>query len=101
MQRYEEFTEVIQASQGKRRYATLYYPRFELKSTDIYLITKRTDRLDLLADRYYGDSRYWIIIAKANKLHNATLRVPIGIRLRIPFPLTNDIIRENFQEAQF
>lgn len=101
MQRYEEFCDVIKVSQGKRRYSTLYYPRFELKSTDIYLITKKTDRLDLLAYRYYGDVRYWTIIAKANKLHNATLRVPIGIRLRIPFPLELGEIREKFTEAQF
>jgi hypothetical protein len=47
VQRYEEFAEVIKASQGKRRYSTLRYPRFELRSSDIYLITKKTDRLDL------------------------------------------------------
>lgn len=101
MQRYEEFAEIITASQGKRRYSSLYYPRFELKSTDIYLITKKSDRLDLLAFRYYGDTRYWVIIAKANRLHNATLRVPVGIRLRIPFPLELDTIQDKFTESQF
>lgn len=101
MQRYEEFSEVITATQGKRRYSTLYYPRFELRSTDIYIVTKKTDRLDLLSNDYYGDVRYWPIIAKANKLHNATLRVPVGIRLRIPFPLDIGEIRTAFQEAQF
>lgn len=101
MQRYEEFADIITApNQNKRRYSSLYYPRFELQSTDIYLITKKSDRLDLLAYRYYGDTRYWVIIAKANKLHNATLRVPPGIRLRIPFPLGVDDIQEKFTEAQ-
>lgn len=101
MQRYEEFAEIIKTEDGKRRYASLYYPRFQLKSTDIYLISKKNDRLDLLAYRYYGDSRFWIIIAKANKLHNATLRVPVGIRLRIPYPLPIDELSELFNEAQF
>lgn len=101
MQRYEEFAEVIKASQGKRRYSTLRYPRFELRSSDIYLITKKTDRLDLLAFSYYGDVRYWVIIAKANKLHNATLRVPVGMRLRIPFPLNSGDVQTLFNDAQF
>lgn len=101
MQRYEEFADIIIASQGKRRYSTLRYPRFELKSSDIYIISKKTDRLDILAFRYYGDVRYWVIIAKANKLHNATLRIPIGTRLRIPFPLNSGDIQTLFSEAQF
>jgi nucleoid-associated protein YgaU len=101
VQRYEEFAEVIKASQGKRRYSTLRYPRFELRSSDIYLITKKTDRLDLLAFSYYGDVRYWVIIAKANKLHNATLRVPVGMRLRIPFPLNSGDVQTLFNDAQF
>jgi nucleoid-associated protein YgaU len=72
-----------------------------LRSSDIYLITKKTDRLDLLAFSYYGDVRYWVIIAKANKLHNATLRVPVGMRLRIPFPLNSGDVQTLFNDAQF
>lgn len=100
MQRYEEFTEKDIFSQNKRRYSTLFYPKFERKTSDIYLITKVSDRLDLLANQYYGDSRYWVIIAKANNLHNSTLRVPIGMRLRIPYPLNNSDIQEMFAERQ-
>lgn len=99
MQRYEQYCGKIQASQGKRRYSTLYYPKLELRSTDIYIITKKTDRLDLLADRYYGDVRYWVLIAKANKLHNSTLRIPVGTRLRIPYPLNLDDINVRFDAA--
>lgn len=101
MLRYKEFTEVIKTDEGKRRYATLYYPKFEKKSSDQYIICKITDRLDLLAFQYYGDSRYWIVLAKANKLNNATIKPPIGFRLRIPFPLNNVEIEELFRNAQF
>lgn len=101
MQRYEQFAEIIQASQRKRRYSTLYYPRFERKTSDIYIITKLSDRMDLLAYQYYGDPRYWPIIAKANNLHNATIKPPVGIRLRIPYPLDNQEIEARFNEAQF
>lgn len=100
MQRYEEFAEVIiDRNNAKRRYGTLYYPDFEARATDIYLITNIGHRLDLLSYQYYGDVRFWPIIAKANKLHAATIRPPLGIRLRIPFPLNYDEIQEAFLEA--
>jgi len=99
MQRYDEFTEIIHTRQGKRRFSSLYYPKLEKKSSDTYIITKSSDRLDLLSFQYYGDARYWVLIAKANKLHNATVRVPIGIRLRIP-DLRLDEIEQLFLNAQ-
>ena len=101
MQRYEQFAEIIKVSQGKRRYSTMYYPKLERKTSDIYLIAKSSDRLDLLAYQYYGDVRYWVIIAKANNLHNATLRPPVGIRIRIPYPLNSGDIESLFIDAQF
>lgn len=100
MQRYEEFTDVIiDGENNKRRYGTLYYPDFEPKSSDIYIVTNIGHRLDLLAYQYYGDVRFWPIIAKANKLHTATIRPPLGQRLRIPYPLNYDEIAAGFLEA--
>jgi len=87
MQRYEKYTDKIVASQGKRRYSTLYYPKLKEKTTDRYIISKKSDRLDLLAYTHYNDQRLWWIIAKANRIGHGTLRIPAGIRLRIPYPL--------------
>jgi nucleoid-associated protein YgaU len=101
MQRYEEFTETIVANKGKRRYETLYYPKFEKRSSDIYIITKRLDRLDNIAHQYYGDPRFWVIIAKSNKLHAGSIHPPVGFRLRIPYPLNIGDIEERFRNAQF
>ncbi len=101
MLRYQEFSEIITASQGKRRYASLYYPKMEPKASDIYMIANKMDRLDLLAYEYYGDARMWVIIAKANTLHAATLRIPPGLRIRIPYPLDYDQIQDQFNEKQF
>jgi len=100
MLRYLEFSEIITASQGKRRYASLYYPKMEPKASDVYIIANKMSRLDLLAYEYYGDSRLWVIIAKANTLHAATLRIPTGIRIRIPYPLEYDQLQEQFIEKQ-
>lgn len=101
MQRYEEFTEPIFASQNKRRYSTIYYPKFERRSSDKYIVTKRLQRLDLIAYQEYGDSRYWVILAKANTIPKGTLVVPPGFRLRIPYPLNSGEISELFRDVQF
>lgn len=100
MQRYNEYTEILKTNDGKRRYSTLYYPKIERRSSDIYIISKSSDRLDLLAYENYGDARYWVILAKVNKLHNATIRIPTGTRLRIPFPLSPSDVDLFFREAQ-
>jgi hypothetical protein len=101
MQRYDEFVDKILANKGKRRYETLYYPKFEKRSSDIYIITKRLDRLDNIANKYYGDPRFWVILAKANKLHAGSIHPPVGVRLRIPYPLNTGDIGDLFKNAQF
>lgn len=101
MLRYQEFTETLKNEEGKRRYSTLYYPKFEPRPSDIYIICNASDRFDLLAYQYYGDTRFWPVLAKANKLNNATIKPPVGFRLRIPWPLNAGDINEKFQDAQF
>lgn len=101
MQRYEEFAEIIKTPEGKRRISTLYYPKLERISSDVYIITKMSDRLDNLAFDHYGDTRYWVIIAKANNLHFPTIRVPPGIRLRIPFFTNHATIETAFRNKQY
>lgn len=100
MLRYQQFAEtIIDPVNNKRRYGTLYYPDIEPKSTDIYLITGMSDRLDLIAFRYYGDTRFWPVLARANKLHAASIRPPMGFRLRVPYPLDIGEIQDGFLEA--
>ena len=59
-------------------------PNIPLSSSDIYLHTKVGDRLDLLANQYYGDVTMWWIIAKANHLGKGTLQIKPGTKIRIP-----------------
>ncbi len=100
MQRYEKFSVVIKVTQGKRRYSTMFYPIPDRKSSDRYIVAKKNDRLDLIASDVYGDPRKWVLIAKANKLHNGTIRIPTGIRLWIPFPYDDLEILERFTDKQ-
>ena len=100
MQRYEKYSEIITTStRRKRRYSTMYYPTPERKTTDIFIITKRNDRLDLLANEYYNDPRKWVLLAKANRLHD--LIVPAGIQLWIPYPYNAENIDVDFTNKQF
>jgi phage tail protein X len=51
---------------------------------DTYIIAIQGDRLDNLAYKYFGDSRLWWILARANYLGKGDLTVPIGKQIRIP-----------------
>ena len=70
---------------GVRFYTTTLYPEIPLSSTDIYVITTDGDRLDILAQQYYGNSNhYWIIAAANSNVPRGTLNLPPGTQLRIP-----------------
>jgi len=71
------------------RYNTTRYPAFPKLPTDLYIISRELDRLDLLSNEFYEDPRFWWVLAKANNLGKGSLDVPAGIQLRIPFPLTD------------
>ena len=70
---------------GARFYSTTFYPRIPLSENDIYVLTGEKDRLDLLAQQFYGDPNLWWIIASANgELNKNSFHLPIGTQLRIP-----------------
>ena len=58
--------------------------KIPLNNDDIYVATQTGDRLDLLANQYYGSPAYWWIIANANKIHDGKLGLEDGTVLRIP-----------------
>jgi hypothetical protein len=49
-----------------------------------YYTAVEGDRFDVLANRFYKDSKYWWVIAKANNLANGSMSVPVATRLFIP-----------------
>lgn len=81
--RYSE-TKIKINGNGKRVFESTLYPIIERKDTDIYIRSKRGDRLDLYALKYYGNTQYWVIIAMANQLGKGTLNVPADMQVRIP-----------------
>jgi len=80
----------------KRFYSTVRYPEIPLSVSDIYVITQKSDRYDLLANQYYGDKSLWWIISIANpSITQNTLYPPIGVQLRIPTNITNILTSYN------
>jgi phage tail protein X len=81
--RYSDI-KIIKTEQGKRYKKTVVYPKMIKTVDDTYIIAIQGDRLDNLAYKYFGDSRLWWIIARANYLGKGDLTVPIGKQIRIP-----------------
>lgn len=79
-----DFAKKTQNDNKKQVLATLSLPTIADQEDDVYIITNSTDRLDTLAFRFYGDSRYWWVIAVANNMGRGTIAVGAGVQLRIP-----------------
>ena len=69
---------------GKRYYRPTIVPSIPIKDTDIFVFPIFGDRFDTIAQRYYGDSNLWWIIAKANELSNGQISPSSDKKLRIP-----------------
>ena len=82
MKRYSTTRKKMDKS-GVKVYTTTYYPEMPIENSDQFIFTKEGDRLDTLADKFYGDYTLWWIIAKANGI-----RVKIALKpsqmIRIP-----------------
>ena len=77
---------------GKRFYGVVKYPNIPLSVSDIYVITQKSDRYDLLAEQYYRDKSLWWVISISNpSITQDTLNPPPGVQIRIPTNIT-DII---------
>lgn len=67
-----------------RYYKNALYPEVEVSENDTYIITTSDDRLDLLANDFFGDPKLWWIIATANNFPGNSMYVTNGIQVRIP-----------------
>ena len=76
-------TNIIRNKFGKQTASTTIIS-IPIDSNDIYIKTTSLERLDKLADTFYGDVNEWYKIASANGLGKGTLWVPIDTILRIP-----------------
>jgi hypothetical protein len=96
--RYTYSTLQTESSTKKKYLGSTIYPKIKASDNDLYVISEVTDRLDLLAHKYYGDRTLWWIIAVANNINDASFYVKEGIQLRIPSDISkilNDLEKIN------
>lgn len=75
-----------------QRYDTLILPDIETRDTDLFIISREGDRLDLLSQQFYSTPEFWWILAQANSLGKGSLTVPAGIQIRIPSPIDSGYV---------
>jgi hypothetical protein len=94
--RYDN-VETKKLDDGRTVLKTKIFPPIPKRDDDIYILTQETDRLDTLANYFYGDSTLWWIIVHANNLSVADIGVEPGIQLRIPKDefIVKDLINSN------
>jgi len=95
MDRYRNIR-TLKNTQGIEYYRGTKYPEIPLSENDIYVITVTGDRLDILANRYYGDSTlYWVISAANPSQSFSSMYVIEGSQLRIPNNISNVLAAYN------
>tara|TARA_B100001564_G_scaffold313943_1_gene287745 strand:- start:3463 stop:3762 length:300 start_codon:yes stop_codon:yes gene_type:complete len=76
--------ETKKSADGRTVYKAKRLKNIPKSNEDKYVVSQTGDRLDTLANEYYGSSAYWWIIATANNIHDGKLGLPDGTILRIP-----------------
>ena len=81
------FQKATKREDGKRHHKTTINPNIAVDTSDLMIVARQGDRLDILANKYYNNSSYWWIIAEANGVGKGSLFVKPGKFLRIPMNL--------------
>ena len=74
---------------GKRYFLPTIVPQIPLSDSDIFIRPVVGERFDSLAQKFYGDSSLWWIIAKANNLSNGSIVLDSEKKIRIQVILSN------------
>ena len=69
---------------GTRVFQSTRPTKIEERIDDLIITVNEGDRMDLLADKFYGSPSLWFVIASVNNLANGSMHIPVGIQLRIP-----------------
>ena len=67
-----------------RVYKPTMYPSIPMKDSDTFIAPVVGEKLENLANRFYGDGTLWWIIAKANNINDSTVISNTLKRVRIP-----------------
>ncbi len=80
----QEDIKILKNEFGRRYFKNIKYPRINLDSNDIYIITEVGDTFDLISYEYYKNVEdYWILVV-ANNLEGDSRYIKPGTQFRIP-----------------
>lgn len=82
--RYQSINTTRQNVTGSEYYLNNVYPEIPQTEDDDYVIAVLGDRMDLLANDFYGDPSLWWVIASANSLPGDSLYLEPGTQIRVP-----------------
>ena len=77
-------TNILKKIGQQRKFESIIIPVIPLSDSDTFIKTTTIERLDKLADTFYGDAKLWWVIACSNGLGKGTLIVPTNTTIRIP-----------------
>ena len=84
------YSKIVKEKETQKQYfESTIYPKIKPTDNDIYIISTQSDRLDLLASKYYNNASYWWVISVANNLNDASLSIEPGRQLRIPSDISS------------
>ena len=86
-------TPVRKDKNGVRYYRPTIVPNIPITDGDQFVFPFDGDRLDSLAQRYYGDSNLWWIIAKANEISDGQIGLDPEKKIRVPIDIENILNR--------
>ena len=86
MRNRAKLIETKRSPELKRYYKPVKYPTIPLNSDDLYITTTIGDRLDILANQFYKDTRLWWIIMNANVgiIRRDSFSLKPNLKIRIP-----------------
>tara|TARA_A100001391_G_scaffold18254_1_gene10195 strand:- start:1889 stop:2167 length:279 start_codon:yes stop_codon:yes gene_type:complete len=80
---------ILKDKNGIRYYKPTIVQNIPLQDTDRFIFPFDGDRLDIIAQRYYGDSNLWWIIAKANEISSGQIGLDPEKKIRVPIDIEN------------
>lgn len=69
---------------GTRVFRSTRPTKVEERIDDVIITVDEGDRMDLLANKFYGSPKLWFVIASVNNLTNGSMHIPVGTQIRIP-----------------
>jgi len=78
---------------GKRYYLPTIVSSIPISDTDKFVNVVVGERFDTLAQKFYGDSSLWWIIAKANDMADGKIMIDAEKKIRVPMNIQPILIQ--------